>query len=352
MLFHQIHQGNALEIVKSIGMVDCVITSPPYFKKRRYGKSDNELGQEKDVNEYLNNLVDIFNSISLFDRGSIWVNIGDTRISSGLMMIPERFAMRMIESGWFLVDDVIWAKSVVNIDGSADGHCMIEPATTRLNGNGYEHLYRFIRCKPNEAWTDHCAVRIPRQGVEDIPYLPKEIMTTHTSIEGRVLSNVWRVPMGQTKKKHYAVFPPALCERPLAMTCPMRVCNVCGHVRTRVVEMEEYDEGRSGKRIFGKYSSQESVEKLQNVSGRMDAGRSYVPKKPVTKSWTSCEHEEWRSGIVLDPFCGSGSLAAIALKMGRSFIGIDLYEENVKLTKETCKNTLSEMSYNPYMMEK
>jgi DNA modification methylase len=33
---------------------------------------------------------------------------------------------------------------------------------------------------------------------------------------------------------------------------------------------------------------------------------------------------------VLDPFCGSGTTGAVAVRLGRSFIGIDLSEKYIK----------------------
>jgi hypothetical protein len=112
----------------------------------------------------------------------------------------------MCDAGFYRIDNVIWAKESVQVDGQSVGHCMIEPATRRLNGNGHEPFYHFV-VDPRQAWSDTCAVRIPRNNVEDVRYLPETLMRSHTSLEGRNLTNVWNIPMGQTKESHYAVFP-------------------------------------------------------------------------------------------------------------------------------------------------
>jgi site-specific DNA-methyltransferase (adenine-specific) len=39
------------------------------------------------------------------------------------------------------------------------------------------------------------------------------------------------------------------------------------------------------------------------------------------------------AGIVLDPFCGSGTVPAVAKKWGRCFVGIDIRESQIELTK-------------------
>lgn len=334
--------------------VHCVVTSPPYFNLRNYGESSLEIGQEKTVDDYCKNLVNVFNKIPLHEKGSIWVNIGDKRgKDGGLLCASEKFMLKMMESGWLLMDRVIWAKIVDSDDGQTLGGCMTEPAENRLNGNGYEFVYRFAKTK--DAWFDPQAVAIPRREKKTrgrpkiLRHLPKELMKVETSIEGRNLHNVWRVDMGQTNKKHYAVYPLALCERPIAMSCPMKVCSTCGHLESRIIKKVEYDEDRSSKRVFGKYNSIDpdmKRSKIKEISGRTDVGSKYIPRKPITTGWTSCDHKERSPGIVLDPFCGSGSTGEVALKMGRSFIGIDIYDQFLNMTKERCEETIEFMNSN------
>ena len=161
-------RGNAIEVLKQLqAKVDCVITSPAYYQQRIYGTNSSELGRESSVAEYIGNLVEVFKAIPLAPWSSIWVNIGDKRGKQGeLLNIPQRFCIAMSDAGFFLIDDVIWAKESVQVDGQSVGHCMIEPAPRRLNGNGHEPFYRFV-LDPRQAWSDTCAVRIPRSNVED-----------------------------------------------------------------------------------------------------------------------------------------------------------------------------------------
>lgn len=329
-----VYQGHAQDILKDIPQCNIVLTSPPYFRKRKYGnESKKEIGQEKSLEAYIGNLVDLFNAIPLHRRGSIWVNLGDTR-DQGLMMVPERFALAMCDSGWLLLDSVVWAKVCDNSDGTTEGGCMPEPAPGRLNANGYEMLYRFSRLK--DAWSDTCAVRIPRSGNPAKRYLPEPLMRANSCIEGRNLHNIWRIPTGQTNRKHYAVYPTVLCERPIAMTCPIQQCSQCGHLRERLTEMVVYDEARYGKRLIGKYNSPVDSQ----TAGRMDQGRQYIPRKPQTVGWSDCDHKQYVPGIVLDPFSGSGTTGEVAIKLGRDFIGIDLYSDYCEMTVERCQETV------------
>jgi hypothetical protein len=237
----------------------------------------------------------------------------------------------MCDAGFHLIDHVIWAKESVRIDGTSVGQAMIEPATRRLNGNGHEPLYHFV-LDPKQAWSDTSAVRIPRRNVADVRYLPEELMNCHTSMEGRNLTNVWNVSTGQTSESHYAVFPSALIERPVAMSCPLEI-TAQGPKRRRI-EMVPYEESRPIKRGIGKYTKPEEETRLK--SGRQDTGRQYIPRKPVTVGWEP-DLPAIRRGIVLDPFCGTATAGEVALKLGRHFIGIELYEENVQIAEDRCR---------------
>ncbi len=269
-------RGNAIAILKQLPTkVDCVITSPPYYNQRDYGSSSDELGRESSVAHYISNLVEVFKAIPLAPWGSLWINIGDKRGNKGeLLRIPHLFANAMAEAGFFLIDEVVWAKESVQVNGESIGHCMIEPAPRRLNGNAHEPLYRFV-LDPKQAWSDTSAVRIPRKNVADVRYLPEALMQCHTSLQGRNLTNVWNVSMGQTKESHYAVFPPALIERPVAMTCPLEITEQ--GPKRRIIEMVPYEESRLVKRGVGKYTKPE--EEIRLKSGRQDTGQAIHSKK-------------------------------------------------------------------------
>ena len=326
-------RGNAIDVLKQLPTrVDCAVTSPPYYNQRTYGTSTNELGREASVAEYISNLVDVFRAIPLELWGSIWVNIGDKRGKHGeLLGIPERFCIAMNDAGFYRIDNVIWAKESIRVDGTSIGQAMIEPAARRLNGNGHEPFYRFV-LDPKQAWTDTCAVRIPRRNVADVRYLPEEMMKCHTSLEGRNLGNVWNIPMGQTNESHYAVFPSALIERPVAMTCPLEITEQ--GPKRRIVEMVPYAEARTFSRGIGKYTKPE--DETRTKSGRSDTGRQYVPRKPVTTGWEP-NLPAARRGIVLDPFCGTATSGEVALKLGRHFIGLELYDEYAKIAEDRCR---------------
>ena len=134
--------GDSLEVLKTFESesVDCIITSPPYWGLRDYGV-EGQLGLEKTPEEYVIKLVEIFREAKrvLKNEGTLWLNLGDsystpkegntetnknkTRVTDSfkkelppgmkpknLVGIPWRVAFTLQADGWYLRQDIIWAK--------------------------------------------------------------------------------------------------------------------------------------------------------------------------------------------------------------------------------------------------
>ena len=71
------------------------MTSPPYYGHRHYGENNDEVGQEKTDEQFINKLIEIFTSCAdlLTEDGSLWIVIGDTRRNNQKLLIPHRFAL-------------------------------------------------------------------------------------------------------------------------------------------------------------------------------------------------------------------------------------------------------------------
>jgi len=55
--------------------------------------------------------------------------------------------------------------------------------------------------------------------------------------------------------------------------------------------------------------------------------------KRIESGYTDCGcNAGFEPGVVLDPFCGSGTVMAVAKKLGRKAIGIDLQPKYCDLT--------------------
>lgn len=67
------------------GSINAVITSPPYWRKRRYTDDPREIGQEPSPGEFLAVMLRITDELwrVVADDGTIWFNLGDTAAGSG-----------------------------------------------------------------------------------------------------------------------------------------------------------------------------------------------------------------------------------------------------------------------------
>jgi DNA modification methylase len=77
--------GDCRHVIPSLNTnVQSVITSPPYFNLRNYG-NEGEIGCEVTLEAYLSNLIDVFKLIKnvLNEDGTLWVNLGDTYAKKG-----------------------------------------------------------------------------------------------------------------------------------------------------------------------------------------------------------------------------------------------------------------------------
>ena len=200
---NKIYQGDCLEILKTLSdeSVDMVMTSPPYFGLRSYLPKDHpdkkkEIGSEGSMQEHLKVLSEIFVEVKrvLKPTGSFWLNYGDAYSSSNwlgdkpnkyeaqtistghnfhgraatpdyqdkcLLMLPERIALRMIDSGWILRQKIVWAKQVYDHkERRTKGSAMPTSVKDRFNTT-FEYLYHFTKNK--KYFFDLDAVRIPAQ---------------------------------------------------------------------------------------------------------------------------------------------------------------------------------------------
>lgn len=143
--------GEALDMLKRLpdGLIQTVVTSPPYYGQRDYDV-ENQIGIEKNTDEYINRLVEIFEEVKrvLREDGTLWINVGDKYIDGNLAGLPWRLALALRERGWILRSDIIWYKP----------NAM--PSSVR-NRPTTDHEYIFLFAKNSQYYYDADAIREP-----------------------------------------------------------------------------------------------------------------------------------------------------------------------------------------------
>jgi len=384
---------------------------------------DQQLGLESTPEEYIDKMVTIFREIRrvLRDDGTVWLNMGDsywggkgqsgqgspeyqaarrdvsinkphhhiggpkqTRPSDGkhhtlkskdLCGIPWRLALALQADGWWLRQDIVWAKP----------NPMPESCEDRCT-KASEYLFLLAK-KPryyfdNEAIKEQANLATQR----DRPVnATRAIGNTSNGdrrinyekdrhvVEARNKRSVWTIPtqpfpgefckscktffeqgfknMKRTEDdkpicpicgafdqwlSHYATFPLKLVEPCiLAGTSEVGCCPQCGKPWERVVEKETYETRPIPKNI--------RQDELGKIHG--DPGRHCTNSKTI--GWSlSCEcGGEPAPCVVLDPFMGSGTTAMAAIKHGRRCVGIELNEDYAEMTRQRIEKELKQ----PYL---
>lgn len=229
MKLNYIYQGNCLDVLKTFknDSVNCCVTSPPYYGLRDYG-TDGQIGIENTPLDYVNNLTIIFNEVKrvLKEDGTLWLNLGDSWTSKkigdikqkDLIGIPWMVAFALRESGWYLRQDIIWAK----------GNPMPESVKDRCTKS---HEYIFLLSKNKKYYYDYRAIKEPciskspagnknclnagRITKEGWSYDPQKSIPK----DGKNKRDVWSVNTKPCKEAHFATYPDTLIEPCILAGC-------------------------------------------------------------------------------------------------------------------------------------
>lgn len=300
MINNQVICGDAKSILKTLDSesVDCVITSPPYWKLRIYGNNNNEIGQEESFKDYVNNLCLIFVEVQrvLKKEGTCFVNLGDTYngtkkgntnknfsdklksqahasakdkdsslFQKSLCNIPHRFAIKMTDDyNWILRNTVIWHKpnampSSVKDRFTVDYEYIL--FFTKFPKYYFKQLREPNQTKYTSSWGNFKRKKVVGQ-MADIAMSKEDFDTYRT--QGRNVRCVWSIPTKASNTAHYAMYPENLVAKMIEAGCP-------------------------------------------------------------------------EGGVVLDPFAGAGTTLTTAQCLGRNSIGIELYSEYINIIHKRLK---------------
>ena len=318
--------GDALEVLKGLssGSCDMCVTSPPYFGLRNYDV-EGQIGLEESPEKYVEKLVEILREVRrvLRQDGTLWLNVGDsyatrsgnqppmnTRNKHGhtaksvpvgfkqkdLLGIPWMLAFALRADGWYLRQDIIWNKT----------NCMPESVKDRCTKS---HEYIFLLSKSPHYYFDAEAISEPIAG----------------SSTKRYLQNI-EAQKGSDRQ-------PGKSNGPMKAALPR-------------FGGEKY--GESGKKEFktkdgGVYvpTLRRNKRDVWNIStAHFDGGHFAVfPEKLVQPCILAGSRP---GGTVLDPFCGSGTTGVVAVREGRSFIGIEINQEYSEMSLSRIAEALVE----------
>ena len=296
-----VHHGDCLTVLKTFPdeFIDCCVTSPPYWALRDYG-CDGQLGLEPTFQEYIDKLCNIFDEVKrvLKKEGTCWVNIGDTYNG--------------------------------NKEGKTDNKVCdyLKNTTTNLH-------------KKKGDLPDKCLCQIPSRFAIEMTnrgwILRNEIIwykpnAMPSSVKDRFTVDFEKVFFFVKNKKYW--FEQQL-EKSIWFEKDKRA--ITGGIT------------KSGKSITSE-GNQYQINK--SGSFRKDGNRNkrcvwQIPTKPFKEAHfavfpptlvepmiqAGCPE----NGIVLDPFMGSGTVAEVALKLNRHFIGIELSPEYCEMAKKRIK---------------
>lgn len=236
------------------------------------------------------------------------------------MGIPWRVAFALQADGWYLRQDIIWAKSAP----------MPESVFDRCTKS---HEYIFLLMKNDRYFYDYVAI-MDAKGYYggkwgDNPDNPKEASFREIR-ETRNKRSVWTVSPEPCISTHFATFPPALIEPcVLAGTSARGCCSACGAPWRRVVERKAMIIRRSSR--------------VHPLGRTRSAGVILEPNSVRTMGWEptcSCSSEVVPA-VVLDPFGGAGTTGLVAQRYGRAAVLIDLNPEYAVVARDRIKREYS-----------
>ncbi len=298
------------------------------------------LGNEPTPELFVGHIVQVFREVRrvLRSDGTLWLNIGDSYMSSGgpnkkypsrsvnpksvsvvrlpeknLFMIPSRVAMALQSDGWILRSEILWAKQNGMPESIKDRPtCAHEKIFLFSRSPRYFYDYEGAKEPANaKNWHDMTSsgsYTAPGQKPQKM-HLRSEVQNARTqwkTITDRTIRrdlgvprqrqreagqtieyftrnsrNVWFMPTQPFPEAHYATFPEELPRRAILAGTPLHVCPKCGEPR--------------------------------NTDG--------------------CPENLSGAATVLDPFGGSGTTGLVAQELGRCAVLIEASPENVEMAR-------------------
>lgn len=316
-------QGDARDIAKSMepGTFRAIITSPPYFCHRHYGSDTGEIGQERDVEKYLDALEGIFVACKrlLAEDGSLWIVIGDTRRRKEKLRVPHRLAERLTRAGYRFREDIIWYKKN-NISSSSRDNF----------SQAYEYVLFFS--KNARSYADLDAVRVQgNEAVEGRNRVPPEEMLQFApeNPDRKEMERIAGIIHGATAKTPISELPSTSEIARAYGYDPEKFCPTCYRKFKRHATRRRIGDHRHYPIFAVCNPNGKNPSNVWEIATRAHYGNEHFAIFPEELVEKIILFATKKGDSVLDPFCGRGTTGIVAVSLGRRFVGIDLYSENV-----------------------
>jgi DNA modification methylase len=295
--------GDVLERLRDLPdeSVHCVVTSPPYWGLRDYGV-EGQIGLEATPQEYVEKMVEVFREVRrvLRSDGTAWVNLGDSYSGSGpsgasyqsnttkrrasgdgvdgpfrvsrtlgarglsyaekkpipppglkrkdLVGIPWRVAFALQADGWYLRQDIIWAKPnpmpesvrdrctksheyIFLLSKSAryyfDADAIAEPASPNTHARLAQDVEAQIgSARAHAGGKTNGPMKAVARGKSKVGAFgvknnPSFASAVCLRVPNRNKRDVWTITTKPYKEAHFATFPPELPEICIKAGCPL-----------------------------------------------------------------------------------------------------------------------------------
>lgn len=331
----EVRTGDCIELMKAMepDSVDCVVTSPPYWGLRDYGV-DGAWGLEPTLAEYMDRMRSLGEALMrvLKPSGTFWLNLGDAYCNTNgyaraqaewqrpgrngapandrkldalhafglktkdLIGLPWRVAFALQGQGWYLRSEIIWHKP----------NPMPESVTDRPTRS---HEQVFLLTKSARYWYDADAIADPITDISVARLLQPNYENQEGShrvhgmaIKGKRMKAV--VKSGPNSRIHKSRNP--------------------GGAVPQLRDEWETDRPTRNSRSVWTIATQPYHE------AHFATFPEELPKRCIL---AGCPE----GGLVFDPFTGSGTTGAVAVRLGRRFIGSEVNPAYIELAERRIK---------------
>jgi len=323
--------GSVVNVLRELpeDSFDFCMTSPPYWGKRQYDNGG--IGLEADYTEYIENLLAIFAEVHrvLKPTGSFWLNIGDSYLKKHLLGIPWQVALQMnSRQGWVLRNQVVWNKIKGGPDNALDKlRTVHEPIFHFVKkAKGYYYNADAVRSNPKKTQVVNGSV-VSATGVSGIRYRRQiELSTSLSDSEKAAAFSALKNILDTMRQGKLADFRMVIRKQQRATHSDAE------HVSGRARELK--DKGFYFLKYHPNGSKPSDVWDIlpEDTQKRKSHFAPYPEDLCRIPLLATCPPK----GIVLDPFCGTGTTNLVARMLRRKSVGVDISNNYLKDARERC----------------